>query len=74
MSPQQKAEVEKFKAEMLNTRKQLREVQHDLRKNIEGLGTRLRIMNIGLVPVLLGIFAIAFAVMRSARRTRPAAG
>ena len=74
MSPQQKAEVEKFKAEMLNTRKQLREVQHDLRKNIEGLGTRLRIMNIGLVPVLLGIFAIVFAVMRSARRAKPVAG
>jgi ABC-type uncharacterized transport system involved in gliding motility auxiliary subunit len=74
MSPQQKAEVEKFKAEMLNTRKQLREVQHDLRKNIEGLGTRLRIMNIGLVPVLLGIFAIVFALMRSARRAKPVAG
>jgi ABC-type uncharacterized transport system involved in gliding motility auxiliary subunit len=74
MSPQQKAEVEKFKAEMLNTRKQLREVQHDLRKNIEGLGTRLRIMNIGLVPVLLGIFAIVFALTRSARRAKPVAG
>jgi ABC-type uncharacterized transport system involved in gliding motility auxiliary subunit len=59
---------------MLNTRKQLREVQHDLRKNIEGLGTRLRIMNIGLVPVLLGIFAIVFALMRSARRAKPVAG
>ncbi|MCC6716218.1 MAG: Gldg family protein [Gammaproteobacteria bacterium] len=74
MSPQQKAEVEKFRAEMLNTRKQLRDVQHDLRKNIEGLGTRLRIVNIGLVPVLLGAFAIVFALMRRARRTTPATG
>lgn len=74
MSPQQKAEVEKFKAEMLNTRKQLRDVQHDLRKNIEGLGTKLRIVNIGLVPALLGAFAIVFALMRRARRVRPATG
>lgn len=74
MSPQQKAEVEKFKAEMLNTRKQLRDVQHDLRKNIEGLGTKLRIVNIGLVPALLGVFAIVFALMRRARRARPATG
>lgn len=74
MSPQQKAEVEKFKAEMLNTRKQLRDVQHDLRKNIEGLGTKLRIVNIGLVPALLGTFAIVFALARRARRARPATG
>ncbi len=74
MSPQQKAEVEKLKAEMLNTRKQLRDVQHDLRKNIEGLGTKLRIVNIGLVPALLGVFAIVFALMRRARRARPATG
>lgn len=74
MSPQQKAEVEKFKAEMINTRKQLRDVQHDLRKNIEGLGTKLRIVNIALVPVLLGAFAIVFALMRRTRRTRPATG
>lgn len=74
MSPQQKAEVEKFKAEMLNTRKQLRDVQHDLRKNIEGLGTKLRIVNIGLVPALLGAFAVVFALMRRARRARPATG
>lgn len=74
MSPQQKAEVEKFKMEMLNTRKQLRDVQHDLRKNIEGLGTRLRIVNIGLVPVLLGAFAIVFALMRRSRRATRASG
>jgi ABC-type uncharacterized transport system involved in gliding motility auxiliary subunit len=72
MSPQQQAEIEKFKTEMLDTRKQLRDVQHDLRKNIEGLGTTLRLINIGLVPALLGLFAIFFAATRTLRRRQPA--
>ncbi|MFO1435283.1 MAG: Gldg family protein [Gammaproteobacteria bacterium] len=72
MSPQQQAEIEKFKNEMLDTRKQLRDVQHDLRKNIEGLGTTLRLVNIGLVPALLGLFAIFFAATRTLRRRQSA--
>lgn len=74
MSPQQQAEIEKFKAEMLDTRKALRDVQHDLRKNIEGLGTQLRLINIGLVPALLGIVAIVFALTHSMRRRRSIPG
>ena len=70
LSPQQKAEIEKFRAEMLSTRKALRDVQHDLRKNIEGLGTRLRIINIGLIPALVAAFALLFALSRSLRRVR----
>lgn len=74
MSPQQQAEVEKFKADLIETRKSLRDVQHDLRKNIEGLGTQLRLINIGLVPALLGGVAILFALTRGMRRRRPVAG
>jgi ABC-type uncharacterized transport system involved in gliding motility auxiliary subunit len=74
MSPQQQAEVDKFKADLIETRKSLRDVQHDLRKNIEGLGTQLRLINIGLVPALLGGVAIIFALTRGMRRRRPVAG
>ncbi|MGQ0656948.1 MAG: Gldg family protein [Chromatiales bacterium] len=74
LSPQQKEAIEKFREEQVSTRKALRDVQHDLRKNIEGLGTALRIINIGLIPVILGVVAILVALYRVTRRPRPAAG
>lgn len=68
LSPEQRKEIELFRAEQLKTRKQLRAVQHDLQKNIERLGTRLKFINIGAIPLLLSLFAIGAAVVR-ARRT-----
>ena len=71
LSPAQKKAIEKFREEQVETRKQLREVQRDLRKNIERLGTELRIINIGLIPALMGIIAVIVALVRAGRRRRP---
>jgi ABC-type uncharacterized transport system involved in gliding motility auxiliary subunit len=60
LSAEQSREIEKFRHEMLNTRKELRSVQHELQKNIERLGARLKFINIGLMPLLIMIFAIGF--------------
>lgn len=70
LSPEQKEAIDKFRAEQVSTRKALRDVQHGLRKNIEGLGTLLRIVNIAAVPILLGIIALLIAGYRLARRPR----
>jgi hypothetical protein len=43
-------------------------VQHDLQKNIEKLGTELKFINIGAIPLLLSLFAIGAAFMRGRRR------
>ena len=51
------------------TRKELRTVQHELQKNIDGLGTVLKFINIGLVPVLIALLAIFASIYRSRRRT-----
>lgn len=64
LSPEQLAEVEKFQQEKLSIRKQLREVQHQLGSDIEALGTRLKLINIALIPVLLTIFALLFRALR----------
>ncbi len=61
---EQKAEVEKFQLERIKVRKQLRQVQHDLNKDIENLGTTLKIVNIGLVPFLITIVALLLLMMR----------
>ncbi len=71
LSDEQKQEIENFRLEQVRTRKQLRNVQHDLVKNIEGLGSTLKFINIGLVPLLIGVLAIIVALLRIGRR-RPA--
>jgi len=67
LSPEQRKEIELFRGEQLKTRKQLRAVQHDLQKNIEELGTRLKFLNIGAIPLLLSLFAIGAALLRARR-------
>ena len=68
ITPEQRAEIDKARAEIVATRRQLRAVQLELRRDIEGLETWLRIVNIALVPALLTAFAIGLALVRARRR------
>jgi ABC-type uncharacterized transport system involved in gliding motility auxiliary subunit len=68
ISAEQRAEIDSAREEILRTRQQLRAVQLDLRQDIEGLETRLRILNIAAVPVLLTILALVMGVLRARRR------
>ena len=68
LTPEQSREMEKFLKVRLDIRKELRAVQHELKKNIEDLGTRLRILNIGLVPLLIIFISIGTGVYRVSRR------
>jgi len=70
LSPAQQAEVEQFRRQLIDTRTQLRDVQHNLRKEIDALGARLAFINIALVPLLVAIFAIGLAALRRRRRAR----
>ncbi|MDH3915604.1 MAG: Gldg family protein [Chromatiales bacterium] len=68
ISPEQQAELLRFQDEKLRIRKALRDVRRDLDRNIENLGTTLKIINIALVPVLLSIVVILMAMVRTRRR------
>jgi ABC-type uncharacterized transport system involved in gliding motility auxiliary subunit len=68
LSPQQKKEIDLFRKEQIKTRKQLRAVQHDLQKNIEKLGTQLKFVNIGLMPIVIAVIAIAVSLFSLRRR------
>jgi len=63
----QEAEVEKFKQQRLQIRKKLREVQHQLNKDIENLGSNLKIINILAVPALICLVALVLIVSRRYR-------
>lgn len=67
LSNEQRQEMENFRKEQLKTRKELRNVQHELRKNIESLGTQLKFLNIGLVPLIVVLFAAGIGIYRSRR-------
>lgn len=62
LSPEQRIELEQFRAQQLATRKELRDVRHSLNKEIEGLQTILKFVNIGLVPLLIVLFAIGISL------------
>ena len=68
ITPEQRAEIDAARAEIVRTRQELRSVQRGLRQGIENLETLLRIVNIALVPALITAFAIGLAVLRGRRR------
>jgi ABC-type uncharacterized transport system involved in gliding motility auxiliary subunit len=70
LSAAQQQEIERFRHELIAIRTQLRDVQHNLRKDIDALGDRLAFINIALVPLLVAIFAIGLAAFRRRRRAR----
>jgi ABC-type uncharacterized transport system involved in gliding motility auxiliary subunit len=55
----QQDEVARFRTEKVRIRKQLRHVQHELQKDIASLESRLKFLNVGLMPLLtllVGLF------------------
>jgi ABC-type uncharacterized transport system involved in gliding motility auxiliary subunit len=72
LTSQQQDEVQRFLDRKLQIRAELRQVQHDLSRDIEALGMRLKFINIVLVPVLIVIAALVFGQVRRRRRERDA--
>ena len=70
LSPEQQAELKRARQDMLDTKRSLRDVQHNLRKDIERLGSRLKLINIALVPLVVGVAALALGTYRIRRRAR----
>ncbi len=67
LNPQEESALQKFQSEKVRIRKELREVQHQLNRNIEALGTKLKLINIGLMPLLLIVLATFIALSRQSK-------
>lgn len=72
LSAEQQQELQRFRDEQLRTRRELRTVQRELQRNIEGLGNTLKFINIGLIPLFIALLAIVTALSRqlAGRRAR----
>jgi ABC-type uncharacterized transport system involved in gliding motility auxiliary subunit len=68
LSPEQKSELDNFLKRKVEIRKELRQVRRQLDAEIEALGTKLKLVNIVLMPLLVTFAALAFAWWRNQRR------
>ncbi len=66
----QQVEIDNFRVQMLDNRRDLREVQRSLRNDVESLESKVRIINIWAVPVIFAIFAVLLAFVSRVRRAR----
>ncbi|MBV8131176.1 MAG: GldG family protein [Alphaproteobacteria bacterium] len=73
LSPEQTKTIEEFRADMLQTRRQLREVQSALRSDIGRLKAALEFLDIALIPIIVAAVAVILGVVRLKRRSRRAA-
>ena len=67
LSAQQEAAIETFRDQLIATRRELRSVQRNLRRDIERLGNVLATINIALVPAALVAVGIGAAIHRRRR-------
>jgi ABC-type uncharacterized transport system involved in gliding motility auxiliary subunit len=70
LSESEKQTIEKFRSDMLATRRELREVKRALREDIDRLDGWLKFANIALVPILIGFGGVGWAALQRRRRER----
>lgn len=68
LSDEQQAALENFQRQKVEIRKELRAVQHELDKDIEALGSQLKVLNIFILPLLLTLFSWLLAVLLRRRQ------
>jgi ABC-type uncharacterized transport system involved in gliding motility auxiliary subunit len=70
ISPEQQAEIQRFIDRKLEIRRELRQVQHDLQRDINQLGTRLKLLNIGLIPAVVMVAALVYGYRRRRKQNQ----
>jgi len=68
VTPEIQAEIDRFNAEMIDTRRRLRDVQYQLTEDIERLGSNLKAINTALIPILLTILMLVAHFTRTRGR------
>jgi len=68
LTEDQRNAIVEFTKERFRIRRELRDVRHSLRKDIEALEASLKFINIGLVPIVIGIGGLLAGLHRMRRR------
>jgi len=64
LSPEQEVEITKFKEQRQKINRELKQVRRNLRASIETLGATLKGINIFLMPFLVALIGIGFAIYK----------
>ena len=70
LSAEETKAIEEFRADMVQTRRQLRDVQAALRSDIGHLKTGFEFLDIALIPIIVAAAAIILGALRLRRRSR----
>jgi ABC-type uncharacterized transport system involved in gliding motility auxiliary subunit len=68
LSPEQQEAISKFRTRVIEIRRELREVQLNLRRDIDELDSTLKLINIAAMPAAVALFAIVVALVRRNRK------
>lgn len=64
LSNEQREAIERFRKKEFEIKQQLKDVRKNLRRDIEVLGIRLKVINIALMPLLVALAGIAYGIHR----------
>jgi len=70
LTAEQEQEIERFRDRRVEIRRELRQVQRNLDRDIESLGNWLKVINIGLVPALITLAGIGLLLARRNRKPK----
>ncbi|MFP4475793.1 MAG: Gldg family protein [Desulfatibacillaceae bacterium] len=70
MSPEQRGELERYRDERARINKELKEVRRKLRADIEDLGTKIKFLNILLMPLLVSLAGVGYGLYRYTKSRR----
>jgi len=67
LTPEEAKAIEGFRAKMLAIRSQLRDVQFALNRDVDNLKNLVTTLNVGAVPITVGVIVLAFGLRRPRR-------
>src|SRR3954468_19137849 len=67
LTPEQQAELDRFKKRVVETRLELKEVRKTLRQDAKSLVFFTKVVNIALMPILVALFGLGMALIRRRR-------
>jgi len=73
LSPEQQAELDRFRRKVVDTRHALKELRKNLRRDSERLVFLTKVANIALMPLLVALAGLGIALVRRRRQARRAA-
>lgn len=70
LSKEQKDTIARLKAKELDTKKKLKTLQKNLRRDVENMGMLIKFLNIAVMPILVGMAGITYGIYRTNRRRK----